>query len=162
MRCTVCYLEFEPDDAQKLDRREKVQCPFCFSIIDAADAEGMSDAESDAASDDDHVVDNIVHEWGIDEITACNIVDSGMQSQLDKFMFITCEGLVYGAKDLNELKKIMLGYLLEDQGVLADIEYIFVDGERKDLELDVNFTPHSEDLISEEELAALHQSMGMV
>ena len=58
MRCTVCYLEFEPDDAQQLDRKEKVQCPFCSSIIRTDEAEEASDAASDAVSDDDRIVED--------------------------------------------------------------------------------------------------------
>jgi hypothetical protein len=64
-------------------------------------------------------------------------------------MFITIDGDVFPAKDEEELREIMLQWLLDDKGVIDDIQYMFVDGIPKGLEVDLKFI---DDIVEPEQI----------
>lgn len=121
MICAECGNVMSQDDI------EKGICPFCYR-------KGTS-----IGLDNESIADSLTKEWGFDMGLALKIVDGGEQRFLDRNMFITHQGEVQNAADEEELRGVVLEYLLDD-GSLADIEYIFVDGESRGVEIDIKFT----------------------
>ena len=121
MICAMCGNVMSQDDI------DKGICPFCYQ-------KGTS-----TGLDSESIADSISKEWGFDLDTALEIVAKGDQRLLDRWMFITCDGEVKSAHDEEELRFMMLDYLL-DNGSLSDIEYVFVDAIQKGIEIDIKFT----------------------
>lgn len=126
MICEECGNVMSQDDI------DKGMCPFCYQ-------RGTS-----IGLDNESIAELISKEWGFDFDIALQIVLKGDQKLLDRCMFITCEGEVKSTTDEEELRLIMLYYLL-DNGSLSDIEYVFVDGEQKGIEIDIKFTKQDKD-----------------
>lgn len=86
------------------------------------------------------IAETLVHEWGIDEDVATDIVAAEFHNMMDQYMLILSDGTVVPANDEADLKQCILDYLQDESGSLTDIEYIFVKGEKMDMGLDVQFT----------------------
>ena len=121
MICAECGNVMSQDDI------DKGICPFCYQ-------RGTLDNES--------IAESLTKEWGIDFDTAYAVIKDGQQKFLDRCMFITVDGDVYSAIDEEELRVIMLEHLLsiKEDNSISNIEYVFVDGEPRGIEIDIKFT----------------------
>ena len=115
-------------------------CPICTNDIKLE--RGMFPEHFE---DVDTIAENIEKTWGIDADVAYEIAMNNNQSMLDQFMFITSDGDVRNATDEDGLKLEMLDFLLDDSGTIADIEYVFVEGVAKSIELDLKFNEVEEE-----------------
>lgn len=81
--------------------------------------------------------------WGIEEELMIKIFELEQQGDLCQFMFITGSGDVFAGKDEDDLKEQILEYM-QEIGCIDDIEYIFINGESQNVEVDIKFTDHSQ------------------
>ena len=86
------------------------------------------------------IVDAIVDEWGIDEAMVDDIINAGCLENLDMNMIIDSNGFVTAHSNGEDIKKEIFTFLLENP--LNELEYIFIDGERVDVNINIGFTKH--------------------
>ena len=137
--CESCMQEILSTDL--IDEKDGMaNCPICASEIKIG-----GNVMHGGFVDEGVLIEKLEKDWGIDYDTASVIVEENSMDQLDQNMFITKEGLICSAKDDDDLKQEMLDYLLYQDGVLADIEYVFVDGCARSIEIDLQFTEVEEE-----------------
>jgi hypothetical protein len=134
VKCDQCKQDILVDDLIiMVEKPGMAVCPLCTNDIK------MEDDMSGSFEDVDTIAENIEKEWGIDSDTAYAIASDNKQDLLDQFMFITRDGDVINAADEDSLKLEMLSFLLDEEGSIAEIEYVFVDGVAKSIEIDIDF-----------------------
>jgi hypothetical protein len=132
---------YDPEEVQEWIKREMSRNGTTEEVEMGKIKKFHPDVDFD--KDPNEMIEAIVNEWGIDEETASSIVANESYNEMDRYMFITSEGLVYPANDLQDLKKEILDYItgtLDGTGCIEDIEYVFVDGEPMDVKVDIFFT----------------------
>ncbi len=126
IKCPYCTGEFKEEDANKSTLGDYT-CPFC-------DMEIIMMEEKDESK-----IAEIVSKYGIDQEVVEQIVAWNQDDQLSPFMFIAEDNMICGAKDEAELKHEIMEYIVNDSGSVGEISYIFINGKKVDLEIDISF-----------------------
>ncbi len=120
--------------------------PGCVNFIDIDDEQYK------------HIVEKIVRLWDIDLDTAEYIAYNNQYDALDNNMVITSDGEIFSSKDINGLKLSVLD-AIKEYG-LEDLAYVFVDGKKADVLVDISFKIQEEDPTSFDPLELEKMSVG--